>query len=93
MGKFTHGAFPSLIQPAGFEQVTVRDASQNVWPTWHYLFQLALKEKGTSILPKLLGGSLTDTPNTAASLMIWPYRHNLKYNIITANKPVQQVSL
>ncbi|HVA97212.1 MAG TPA: methyltransferase domain-containing protein [Candidatus Acidoferrales bacterium] len=87
IGHFTHGAFPSIMESAGFEGVDVRDISQNVWPTWHHLFKQALQDNRTKLLPKILHGTLMDTPNLAGSLMIWPYRRQLRENIITSTKP------
>ena len=82
--RFTHDAFPSLLQKANFENITVTDISRNVWPTWRWLFWQAIRESWPSILR---GEFLTNT-NLAGSLLIWPYRHFLGYKVVTANKPI-----
>lgn len=81
--RFTHGSFPALLQEAKFADVTVKDISRNVWPTWRWLFWLAIRENW----PTILCGQTKDTTNLVGSLLIWPYRHHLGYNIVTAIKP------
>jgi sterol 24-C-methyltransferase len=81
---FTHGAFPSLLQKANFENIEVEDISHKVWPTWRWLFRRAIRESWQSILR---GEFMSDT-NLAGSLLIWPYKNFLGYNVVTANKPV-----
>ncbi len=80
--RFTHGAFPDLLQDSGFENVHVTDISPHVWPTWQWMFQGAVRRS-----PDVLRGQIQDRTNWAASLLIWPYRNFLGYNIVTANKP------
>jgi ubiquinone/menaquinone biosynthesis C-methylase UbiE len=80
--RFTHGAFPDLLQNAGFENVQVEEVSRNVWPTWRWMFWRAIHD-----LPKLLDRQTKDSTNLIASLLIYPYRRFLGYNIVTANKP------
>lgn len=82
--RFTHDAFPSLLQKANFENVEVVDISRNVRPTWRWVFWKAIRKNWLSILR---GEFMTNT-NLAASLLIWPYRHFLGYKVVTANKPV-----
>ena len=80
--RFTHGAFPHLLEEAGFENVRARDISKNVWQTWHFLWKEALKNTfnqirdGTFSLDKIQG-----------SAMIYPARSNLGYNVCEASKP------
>lgn len=80
--RFTYDAFPGLLQSAGFENVGVEDISHNVWPTWQWMFQ-----QGVRRAPDVLRGQIKDKTNWAASLLIWPYRNFLAYNVVTANKP------
>ena len=80
--RFTHNAFPGIFEKAGFENIEVEDISQNVWPTWRWLFLRAINR-----LPKFLDNQDQDKINLIASLMIWPYRHQLGYKVVTANKP------
>lgn len=81
--RFTHTAFPALLQRANFENITVEDISHNVWPTWRWLFWRAIRESW----PSILRGQFLEDTNLAGSLLIWPYRHFLGYKIVTANKP------
>lgn len=81
--RFTHGCFPALLHGAHFEDVKVKDISRNIWPTWHWLFWRAIRENWSTILR----GRFMQHPNLAGSLLIWPYRHQLGYNIVTAIKP------
>lgn len=85
--RFTHGSFPALLQKANFEYVTVKDISRNVSPTWQGLFWTAIHEEET--WSKTMQGQLMKKENTnlAGSLLIWPYRHQLGYNVVTATKP------
>lgn len=83
IGRFIHGSFPSLLEKAGFEDITVDEISHNVYPTWRWLFFRAIQES----LPKILHGQLRKDTNLLASFLIYPYRHNLGYNVVTANKP------
>lgn len=88
ISRFTHGAFPTLLAAAGFENVDVKGISRNVYPTWHWLFQKALREKIPTIVPKLLRGKLMEeNTNAAGALFIWPYRRHLRYVVATATKP------
>ena len=81
---FTHGIFPDLLETAGFENIEVEDISKNVWPTWHWFFKQGVR----NVVPSLLKGQLFEQTNLLGSLMIWPYRHQLRYNVVTANKPI-----
>lgn len=83
IGRFTHGSFPSLLEEADFKDVTVKDISRNVWPTWRWLFRQAVFEHWSDILR----GQFKENTNLAGSLLIWPYRHQLGYNVVTAIKP------
>jgi hypothetical protein len=85
--RFTHGSFPSHLEAAGFTDVDAREVSHNVWPTWHYLYNLAIRENKANLLSKTLRGTLMYNPNLIASLMIWPHRKRLGYNIVTCTKP------
>lgn len=87
IGRFTHGSFPKLIQEANFQDVTVRDISRNVWPTWRWLFWHAVREEWLTILR----GRFMERTNLAGALFIWPYRHQLGYNVVTAIKPDTQL--
>jgi len=81
--RFTPGAFPGILQKAGFENIQVEDISRNVWPTWRWMFCTGIKW-----LPKMLKGQIIeDKTNWTAALLIWPYRHFLGYSVVTANKP------
>lgn len=87
---FTHDAFPRILQNAGFENIVVRDISRNVWPTWRWAFWRNLRQNNIYLLPKILSGKITKDTNLIASLLIYPYRHQLGYNIATATKPKDQ---
>ena len=80
--RFTHNAFPDILNEAGFKNVDVVDISRNVWPTWRWMFFHAIRN-----LPKLLRNKGVNHTNLAASLLIWPYKNQIRYNVITANKP------
>ncbi len=83
IGRFTHGNLPKILHDANFENVTVKDISRNVWPTWRWLFWNAVRNDWK----RILRGRFMERTNLAASLFIYPYRHQLGYNIITATKP------
>lgn len=80
--RFTHDAFPAILQDAHFENIEVKDISRNVWPTWRWMFFRAIRN-----LPRLLRNEVIDYTNLAASFLIWPYRYQLGYKVVTANKP------
>lgn len=80
--RFTHDAFPAILQDAHFENIEVKDISHNVSPTWRWMFFRAIHE-----LPRLLRNGVMDNTNRAASFLIWPYKHQLGYKVATANKP------
>lgn len=82
---FTHDAFPEIMQRANFENITVEDISRKVWPTWKFLFQRAVREDWKN----LLTGQMMSDVNSAASFMIYPYRHHLGYKTVTATKPLR----
>lgn len=82
--RFTHDAFPPLLQKANFENIEVTDISHNVWSTWRWLFWQAIRE----YMPSILRGEFLENTNLAGSLLIWPYRHFLGYKVVTANKPI-----
>lgn len=81
--RFTHEGFPALLNGARFEDVTVKDISRNVWPTWRWMFWRAIRENWGTIL----SGRFIEQPNLAGSLLIWPHRRHLGYKIVTAVKP------
>lgn len=83
--RFTHNAFSAILRDAQFENIDVMDISRNVWPTWHWMFFRAIRD-----LPRLLCGKITDYTNILASYLIWPYRHQLGYKVVTATKPGAQ---
>lgn len=84
--RFTHGAFPEILKDADFVEPNVEDISENVWPSWRWLFWRAVRTS-----PNLLSrNKVQDNTHQLASLFIWPYRHNLRYNIVTATKPLEQ---
>ena len=85
--KFTHDAFPAILEDAGFCDVAVEDISRNVWPTWKWLFDRAIRENKSTILRGQIG-KIMGYPNLAGSLFIWPYRHQLGYKVVTATKPI-----
>lgn len=94
ISRFIHGAFPTLLEAAGFEDVNVREISRYVHPTWKWLFEKAIRERVPTIVPKLLSGRLIEeNTNVAGSLFIWPYRHHLSYVIATGIKPDSRASL
>lgn len=80
--RFTHDGFPDILEGAGFENVDVKDISRNVWPTWRWMFFYAIRN-----LPRLLRSETMGHVNLAASFCIWPYKSQLGYKVITANKP------
>ncbi len=80
--RFTHDGFPDILEGAGFENVDVKDISRNVWPTWRWMFFYAIRN-----LPRLLRSETMGHVNLAASFFIWPYKSQLGYKVITANKP------
>lgn len=80
---FSHDAFPSILKKAGFKNVEVEDISQNVWPMWRWLFMKAIDKTWSAIRKK----EFMENTNLIASLLIWPYRHQLGYKVVTANKP------
>ncbi|GAI79714.1 unnamed protein product [marine sediment metagenome] len=82
--RFTHGAFPDILTDAGFTNINVDDISQNVWPTWHWLFDEAVE----GVWPLIRrGDNPFENTNLLASLMIWPNREKFRYNVITATNP------
>lgn len=81
--RFTHDAFPGILQNAYFENIKVQDISRNVWPTWRWMFLYAIRN-----LPRLLHKAAMAHTNLAASFLLWPYRHQLGYKVVTANKPM-----
>ncbi|MFE2728169.1 class I SAM-dependent methyltransferase [Kitasatospora sp. NPDC059327] len=81
--RFTHDGFPALLKAANFENVKVRDISRNVWPTWRWMFWLAIRK----YWPGILCGGFIWRPNLAGALLIWPNRRHLGYKIVTATKP------
>ncbi|WP_327596732.1 class I SAM-dependent methyltransferase [Streptomyces chartreusis] len=80
--RFTPGTLPGLLRDAGFADVTVRDISCCVWPSWRWLFWRALRKYWAALL---CGGFLR--PNLAGSLLIWPNRRLIGYQVVTAVKP------
>lgn len=85
ISRFTHNAFPQILTDANFADINIRDISRNVWPIWGWLFRRAIRENGFSIVSKTLRGKKT---NVAGSLLIWPYRSQLGYNVVSAVKPL-----
>lgn len=83
IGKFTHGAFPDLLRNAGFEDISVEEISRNVYPTWRWLFWKAIRDSW----PDILRLKFRDKTNLAGSLLIYPYRHFIGYNVVTATSP------
>lgn len=85
MNRFYHGSFEDILRRAGFENIVVEEISKNVYPTWKSLFMRALHFDvwADAIWRKDRG----DFINLLASLMIWPYRKQLGYNVVTATKP------
>lgn len=81
--RFTHDAFPAILRGAHFENIEIKDISRHVWPTWRWMFFRALHN-----LPRLLSNEAMDNTNLVASLLIWPYKHQLGYKVVTANKPI-----
>lgn len=80
--RFTHDAFPAILQDAHFDNIEVKDISRNVSPTWRWMFFRAISD-----LPRLLLNEAKDRTNLVASFLIWPYKHQLGYKVVTANKP------
>lgn len=87
--RFTHGSFPDLLQDAGFENVEVEDISRNVWPTWRWLFWRSIRRD----VPRVLSGEAKPNTNLLGALCIWPYRRQLRYNVVTATKPGEDNSI
>ncbi len=87
--RFTHGSFATLLEAAGFENAEVNEISRNVYPTWHWMFQRAIRERVPTALRQSLKGKLMEeNTNLAGALFIWPYRRHLGYTVATATKPV-----
>ncbi len=86
MNSFYHGAFHGILQRAGFEHVQAEEISKNVYPTWEWLFWRSIHHNW---LNTIINGESGDFTNAIASLFIWPYRHQLGYNIVTATKPLE----
>jgi len=85
IARFTHDAFSAILQDAQFENIDVKDISRNVWPTWRWLFFRAIRN-----LPRFLNDEGMDYTNLVASYLIWPYRYQLGYKVVTATKPGAQ---
>ena len=81
--RFTPGALPNILEQANFQDVQVRDISRNVWPSWEWLFKRAIKKDW----PRILRGDFRHDTNLAGSLLIYPYRHFLGYDVVSATKP------
>lgn len=79
--SFIHGAFPEILKEAGFENVEVEDVSRNVYPSWFYLWKLALKTSAKDFSQGKI--SLDCIPGSA---WIWPARRRLGYNVCIASK-------
>lgn len=88
IGRFTHGSFPDHLENAGFENVEVDEISRNVWPTWKWLFWRSIRRD----IPRVLSGKGEVNTNLLGALSIWPYRNQLGYNVVTANKPGEIIS-
>lgn len=82
IGRFTHDAFPNLLEQANFENVNVEDIKKNVVPTWKWMFLRAFQR-----IPGILRDKNVDYTNFLASFMLWPYQSQLGYKVVTANKP------
>ncbi|MFC1649703.1 class I SAM-dependent methyltransferase [Patescibacteria group bacterium] len=80
--RLVHGSYPKFLKDSGFENIQVRDISKNVWPTWRHLWHRAAKNTAESVLDRSF--CLDNIQGTA---LIYPARHQLRYNIVTANKP------
>jgi ubiquinone/menaquinone biosynthesis C-methylase UbiE len=91
--RFTPGGLARALEEAGFVNVSTRDITRNVQPHWRWQFYHALRDHSPLALARMiLNRTLTDTPNLAGSLMIWPgYRifRLFGYQIVTATKPLE----
>lgn len=79
---FTHGAFPSILEHAGFEHAIAENVSKNVYESWYYLWKFAIH----FTLDEFSHGRI-GLDNIPGSMWIWPTRKRLGYNICQANKP------
>jgi ubiquinone/menaquinone biosynthesis C-methylase UbiE len=86
--RLTHGSYPDHLQNAGFENVEVEDISRNVWPSWRWLFWRSVHRD----VPRVLSGQAKANTNLLGALCIWPYRNQLRYNVVTATKPEEDIS-
>lgn len=84
---FTHGSFSSILSEAGFEKPIIEEISENVYPSWHYMYKFAI----SVVLEELAKGTLT-LDKVPGSLWIWPARKRLGYNICQAIKPNSTLS-
>ena len=80
---FTHGSFPRILEDAGFENAKSKNISREVYPSWFYLWKLAI---WTTFTKEFSHGRIS-LDNIPGSVWIWPARHKLGYNICQANKP------
>lgn len=79
---FTHGAFPTILENAGFENANAEDISRNVYSSWFHLWKFAIR----FTCEEFSHGRIS-LDNIPGSMWIWPSRHKLGYNICQANKP------
>lgn len=79
---FTHGSWPRILEEAGFENVEAADISENVHPSWFYLWKFGIKNALGEFRKGKIG--LDSVPGSA---FIWPARKKLGYIISQANKP------
>lgn len=82
---FTHGSFTNILSDAGFEEPIVEEVSENIYPSWYYMYKFAI----SVVLDELAKGTLT-LEKVPGSLWIWPARKKLGYNICLATKPNKQ---
>ncbi len=79
---FTHGSFANILSTAGFENVRTEDISRNVYRSWFYMWQFAIRFSLEEFAQGRIGFS-----HIPGSMWIWPARKQLGYNICQASKP------
>lgn len=79
---FTHGSFPNILIRAGFNNVEVKDITERIVPMLRRFWLMG-------IIPyqivKLFGKEKKFV-NTTSGVELYRYRHDFRYNIVTAVK-------
>ncbi len=86
MDRFHHGAFEGILKDAGFVNIKADEISKNVYPNWKWFFERALSP--SVWLETIKNGNQGDLTNLMACLMIYTYRSQIGYNVVSAEKPM-----